>query len=123
MAGPRSLCLAVTDYLERVVNRRDVAHADEVLAASYRGRGHGWPETRTALLDFYAWQAAHRPDWRIEVQGCLTVDRSVVVHALAGGTVTEPSGEQRVRRVEWLAAYTFEGEQIAEIEVLALRDL
>ena len=123
MADPPSRCRAVHDYLERVVNRRDVAYADKVLAASYRGRGHGWPATRTALIDFYTWQATHRPDWRIEVQGCLSVASSVVVHARAGGTVTDPSGDTHVRRVEWLASYTFEDEQIAEIEVIAIRDL
>jgi hypothetical protein len=117
----------VRDYLERVVNERDLSAVDELVSADYRGGGFGWPEDVTALRDFYRWQAASRPDWAIEVQETVEVDGCVVVRAFAGGTITDdehgrPLAAPAQRAVEWLAMYRLAAGQITEIRVLELRE-
>lgn len=113
-ASPSDL---VREYLDAVVNQRRVEVVDRLVAPDYTGGGHGWPATRADLQAFYEWQAAARPDWRIDVQETVEVGDCVVVRAHAGGTVED--GE--VRRLEWLAAYWLEGGRITRIEVLALQ--
>lgn len=101
----------VREYIDRAVNRRDVAAVDELVAQDYRGSGHGWPADIGALRDFYLQQARERPSWRIEVQETIEAGEWVAVRAL-GGDAT--------RRVEWLAVYRVRDSRIAEIRVLAL---
>ena len=112
-------------YLERVVNRRDLAAVDELVAPSYQGSGHGWPEDLPALKAFYAWQARSRPDWHIDVQESVEVGDHVAVRAFAGGTIMagddSPGAAPTVGAVEWLAVYRFEEDRIAEIQVLEVR--
>lgn len=111
----------VRDYLDRVVNRHEVAAVERLVAPDYRGGGHGWPATRDDLRAFYAEQARNRPDWRIDVQETVQVGDSVVVRAHAGGTVMA-GGFPAQRRVEWLANYRVTDRTIREITVLALLD-
>lgn len=103
----------VRDYLDRVVNRRDVSAVDDLVAPGYRGGGSGWPATRDDLRRFYADQARERPDWRIDVQETVQVGDSVVVRAHAGDAT---------RQVEWLAHYRIAEGTLREITVLALVD-
>ncbi len=82
----------VRGYLERVVNRRDVTVVDDLVAADYRGFGHGWPADVDALRQFYVRQAELRPDWRIDVQETMELDDVVAVRAYAGGSVSHDAG-------------------------------
>jgi hypothetical protein len=115
--GERSV--AVRAYLDRVVNGRDLTGVDELVSPAYVGSGHGWPADLAALRAFYEWQQRERPDWHINVQDTVEVGSSVVVRAVAGGTVRVDGAEQQ-SRVEWLAHYRFDGDVIAEIHVLEL---
>lgn len=117
----------VCDYLQRVVNERDLAAVDELVSPRYRGSGYGWPADVAALRDFYRWQSQTRPDWTIDVQETLEVAGCVVVRAYAGGTIANdedgrPLAAPTARAVEWLAMYRIEDGLIVEIQVLALRD-
>lgn len=109
----------VRSYLQRVVNSRDLTSFADLVAPDYRGEGHGWPADRDALRAFYEWQAAERPDWRIDVQETVAVGEWVAVRAYAGGTVPGGKAPQR-RDVEWLAAYRVVVGRVAEIRVLTL---
>jgi predicted SnoaL-like aldol condensation-catalyzing enzyme len=108
----------VRDYLDRVVNRHDVEAVGELVSADYRGSGFGWPADRDALSAFYRDQAATRPTWRIDVQSTLEVGDAVAVRAFAGPAAPDPT----MPDVEWLAAYRFAGELVAEVQVLELRE-
>ena len=115
----------VTSYLARVVNERDLAAVEEMVALDYSGGGHGWPQTLGELVSFYEWQAATRPDWHIDVKETIAVGECVVVRAEAGGTVMEDEPGRPVavptrRRVEWLAAYWVSERRIRRIQVLSL---
>ena len=115
----------VLHYLDRVVNQRDLAAVDEMVAADYQGDGHGWPRTLDELRRFYAWQAATRPDWTIDVQETLQLGDCVVVRANAGGTVTDaedsrPAAAPVVDQVSWLAAYWVADDRIRRIHILEL---
>ena len=117
----------VLAYLERVVNQRDLSAVDELVDPSYVGSGSAWPADRESLRAFYRWQAVSRPDWHIDVQQTVAVGESVVVRALAGGTVSatetgRPLAAPESRAVEWLAAYRVSGGLITAIDVLAIRD-
>ena len=117
----------VRDYLERVVNRRDISALDELVSVDYRGGGHGWPGDVTALRTFYRWQAQVRPDWSISVQDSIEVGGCVVLRAFAGGTIADeeqgrPLAAPTQRAVEWLAMYRVEDERILEIQVLEVRE-
>ena len=116
-AGP--LGRFVRDYLERVVNQRDVSAVDDLVALDYVGSGHGWPQDREALRRFYVEQARDRPDWRIDVQSSLELGDSVVVRAHAGGTV-QVDGVAARKDLEWLTRYRVSEGRIREIHVLAL---
>lgn len=109
----------MTEYIERVVNRRDTSGVAEMVADDYRGSGLGWPATRDELLAFYDDQARSRPDWHIDVQATVELGDSVVVRAHAHGTVTD-DGRQAVRRLEWLTHYRLRDGRISEINVLTL---
>ena len=108
----------VQEYIDRVVNRRDLTAVDDLVSADYRGSGHGWPGDVDALKGFYARQAAERPDWRIDVRETVEAGEWVAVRALAGGTV-----DGRRRDVEWLATYRVRDGRISEIHILALDDV
>jgi hypothetical protein len=114
----------VLRYLQRVVNERDLAAVDEMVADDYEGGGHGWPQTLAELRRFYAGQASKRPDWRIDVQETLELGECVVVRAEAGGTVNDPerrlAAGPAIERVAWVAAYWIGDEQIRRIQVLEL---
>jgi SnoaL-like domain len=117
----------VRDYLERVVNQRDVTAVDELVAADYQGFGHGWPADVDALRQFYIRQAAFRPDWRIDVQETMELHDVVVVRAHAGGSVSHDAAGAPLevpyrRHVEWLTAYRLRNGSITEIRLLAMRD-
>lgn len=77
----RPLDRIVRDYLERVVNQRDVTAVDDLVAADYQGFGHGWPADVDALRQFYIRQAEFWPDWRIHVQETMELNY-VFVHAM-----------------------------------------
>lgn len=109
----------VTEYIDRVVNRRETTVVAELVAADYRGSGLGWPATRDELLAFYEEQARSRPDWHIEVEATVELGDSVVVRAHAHGTVTD-GGRQTTRHVEWLTHYRVSDGRIGEINVLAV---
>jgi hypothetical protein len=115
-AGP--LGQFVSSYIERAVNRRDLTALDEMVSPQYTGRGPGWPTTIDELRQFYLDQIRDRPDWRIDIQETIEVGDSVVVRALAGGTVVVEGVGQR-RRLEWLAHYRVVGQRITEINLLA----
>lgn len=126
MTDPQSLADLVRGYLERVVNQRDPAAVDELVAADYTGGGHGWPSTRPELRSFYEWQTRTRPDWHIDPQEMVEVDDCVVVRAFAHGTISvdeqgRPLAAPSARAVEWLAAYRLADGLITQIDVLALR--
>jgi predicted SnoaL-like aldol condensation-catalyzing enzyme len=114
-----TLSQLVAEYIERVVNRRDVTAVDDTVAPDYVGSGHGWPATREALRSFYETQAHTRPDWHIDIKETVEVGDSVVVRAHAGGTVTEDDHAER-QRVEWLTHYRIREAQIIEINVLTV---
>ena len=116
----------VRSYLRRVVNERNLSAVDELVADDYSGSGNGWPVSKPELRAFYAWQAASRPDWHIDVQDLIKVDDCVVVRAHAGGTITNdelgrPLAAPRTGAVEWLAAYRLADGLIARIDLLAVR--
>ena len=115
----RTLTDVVTEYIERVVNRRDLSAVDEIVDVGYRGSGHGWPATRDELRAFYEAQARDRPDWHIDVQETVELGDSVVVRAHAHGTVIE-NGHDEQRHLEWLTHYRLAEGRIVEINVLAV---
>ena len=124
-AGP--LSAIVRGYLERVVNRRDLTAVGDLVAADYRGLGHGWPADLDALRQFYIRQAELRPDWRIEVQETLEVNDVVAVRAYAGGSVSHDANGSLLatpyrKDVEWLATYRIRDGRIKEIIFLTVRD-
>ena len=116
---PVQLSAAVVEYIERVVNRRDISAVDELVAEDYRGSGPGWPRDLAGLRAFYEAQYRERPDWRIDVQQTVELGASVVARASAGGTVMVGEAAER-RQVEWLAHYRFAEGRITEINVLEL---
>jgi hypothetical protein len=123
----RPLGRIVRDYLERVVNQRDVTAVDDLVAADYQGFGHGWPSDVDALRHFYVRQAEFRPDWRIDVQETMELNDVVVVRAYAGGFVShDAAGAPLVvpyrKHVEWLTAYRMRNGSITEIRLLSVRD-
>lgn len=114
-------------YLERVVNRRDVTAVDDLVAAGYRGFGHGWPADVDALRQFYVRQAEFRPDWRIEVQETMELGDVVAVRAYAGGSVSHDADGSPLtmpyrKAVEWLTVYRVRDGRITEITLLAVTD-
>lgn len=113
--GP--LTTALRQYVDRVINRRDLSGVDDLVSPAYRGTGSGWPQDRDALRSFYETQYRERPDWHIDVRETCEVGPSVVARALAGGTVTV-DGRPRRRTVEWLTHYRFDGGRIASTSVL-----
>lgn len=110
------------DYIERVVNRRDLTAVDELVASDYRGSGPGWPTTIGALRQFYEDQIRDRPDWRIDVRDAIELGDSVVISAHASGTEIR-DGIGRPRAVEWMTHYRFVGRRIQEINVLTVTDV
>jgi hypothetical protein len=116
-AGP--LGAFVSSYLERVVNRQDLTALDEMVSPRYTGRGPEWATTIDELRRFYTDQILERPDWHIDIQETVEVGDSVVVRALAGGTV-RLDGVAHRKRLEWLAHYRVEGQRITEINLLAI---
>ncbi|MEO6714560.1 MAG: nuclear transport factor 2 family protein [Mycobacteriales bacterium] len=118
----------VRDYLDRVVNRRDLTALDDLMSPDYRGEGPGWPTDIASLRRFYEWQAQCRPDWRIDVQETVEVGDSVAVRAYAGGTIVqdddgEPLPASFRRDVEWLAVYRVTSGRVAEIRVMTVQEL
>jgi predicted SnoaL-like aldol condensation-catalyzing enzyme len=114
-------------YLERVVNARDVSAVHELVAPDYVGSGLGWAPDRETLREFYAGQAAQRPDWHIDVQETVEVGDWVAVRAHAGGTIAQDEDDQPLetpyqRAIEWLAAFRVVDGQLAETRFLSLRD-
>ena len=85
----------VRNYIDRVVNRRDVAAVDEFVSPDYVGSGPGWPTSIEELHQLYRTQMRERPDWHIDVQDTVELGDSVVVRALAGGTVTRDGASRR----------------------------
>lgn len=110
------------DYLDRVVNRRDLTAVDELVASDYRGSGPGWPTTVDALRTFYEDQRRDRPDWRIDVRDAIELGDSVVISAHASGTEIR-EGVGRPRAVEWMTHYRFADGRIREINVLTVKDV
>ena len=117
----------VREYLQRVVNERDVTAVDDMVRLDYRGSGRGWPADIAGLREFYQRQARSRPDWRIDVQETVEVGEWVAVRAYAGGTVLHD--EARVplpspfrKTLEWLTAYRVIDDKIAEIRVISVVD-
>jgi predicted SnoaL-like aldol condensation-catalyzing enzyme len=115
-AGP--LEVFVSSYIERVVNGQDLTALDEMVSPRYTGHGLEWPTTIDELRQFYIDQVRDRPDWHIDIQETVEVGDSVVVRAVAGGTVLVDGVAQR-RRLEWLAHYRVVGQRITEINLLA----
>lgn len=109
----------VSQYLERVINQRDLSGVDDMVAADYRGSGPGWPTTIADLRIFYANQARTRPDWHIDVRATIELGDSVVVQAHAHGTVTDQSGTA-THSLEWLTHYRITDMRITEINVLGI---
>jgi predicted SnoaL-like aldol condensation-catalyzing enzyme len=107
------------DYIERVVNQRDLTAVDELVARDYRGSGPGWPTTIGALRQFYEDQMRDRPDWHIHVREAIELGDSVVLRAHASGTAID-GGVARPRAVEWMTHYRFGDGRIREINVLAV---
>ena len=112
----------VRNYIDRVVNRRDVAVLDEFVSPDFVGSGPDWPTTIEELHQFYRTQMRERPDWHIDVQDKVELGDSVVVRALAGGPVTR-DGASRRTSLEWLAHYRVIERRITEINVLAAAPL
>jgi predicted SnoaL-like aldol condensation-catalyzing enzyme len=117
----------IRDYLERVVNDRDVSAVDELVSPGYVGSGHGWAPDREKLRAFYVWQADYRPDWHIDIQAAIEVGDWVAVRAHAGGTVAHDEAGQPLetphqRAIEWLAAFRVADGQLAETRFLSIRD-
>ncbi len=117
----------VRDYLDQVVNRRDLEAVSRMVSPDYQGSGFGWPADRAALMEFYRWQVRTRPTWRIDLQSTLEVGDLVVVHAHAGGTISSsdvdrPEAAPTTSAIEWLAAYRLVEGLIVEIQVLQVRD-
>jgi hypothetical protein len=109
----------VSSYIERVVNRQDLTALDEMVSPLYAGRGPEWATTIDELRRFYTDQILERPDWHIDIQETVEVGDSVVVRALAGGTV-RVDGVAHRKRLEWLAHYRVVGQRITEINLLAI---
>jgi hypothetical protein len=106
-------------YIDRVVNRRDLAGLDEMVSPTYRGTGEGWPATLSELRAFYETQQVARPDWRIDVQDAVELGDSVVLRAHAFGAVDRGSVSV-IEHVGWLAHYRFRNMKIIEINLLSL---
>lgn len=126
MTEPPRLADLVRGYIDRVVDRRDLAAVDELVSADCTGAGQGWPATLPELRSFYEWPGKTRPDWHIDVQETVEVDDCVVVRAYAHGTISadeqgRPLAAPHSKSVEWLAAYRLAGGLITRIDVLALR--
>ena len=116
-----SLSQLATEYIDRVVNRRDITAFEEMVADDYRGTGPRWPATREELRRFYETQQVERPDWRIDIREVVELGDSVVVRAHACGAVA--TGTSTVHaEVDWLAHYRFRNSQIIEINVLSVVD-
>ncbi len=107
-------------YFERVVNNRDSASVDELVAVDYVGEGFGWPADRASLRAFYERQVTERPDWRIDVQQTVEVDDVVAVRAYAGGTLVNADGTSRRQDLEWLASYRVVDGLVTETRILSL---
>lgn len=112
-----SLEQLATEYIDRVVNRRDLTALDDMVAVEYRGSGPGWPTTIEQLRQFYETQARDRPDWHIDVREAVELGNSVVIRAHAYGTVHD-SGQARTKSLDWLTHYRFADGRISEINVL-----
>lgn len=114
-----SLSELAISYIERVVNRRDHAAIDEMVAGDYRGSGQGWPTTLGQLRQFYEDQVRDRPDWHIDVEVVVELGDSVVVRAHAQGSVMG-SGTLRRTALDWLTHYRFRDGRITEINLLTV---
>ena len=114
-----SLSDLVTEYIQRVVNTRDLAAVDELVAPQYRGTGPGWPATIDELRRFYRAQMQERPDWHIDVQETIELGDSVVVRAHAFGTVIDGNSRSSAG-VDWLTHYRVVNGRITEINLLTL---
>jgi len=112
----------VRRYIDRVVNQRDLTAVDDMVSSEYRGSGPEWATDIDELREFYVDQMRNRPDWRIEVQGSVELGDSVVVRALAGGTVTV-DGVSRRKNLEWLSHYRVLDRRITEINILSIKPL
>ena len=112
----------IRSYIERVVNQRDVTAVDDMVSPGYVGRGPEWATNIEELRQFYLTQMRDRPDWHIEVQGTVELGDSVVVRALAGGTVTG-NGVSRRMSLAWLTHYRVVDRRITEINILAVAHL
>lgn len=122
-----TLAHLVREYLDRVVNRHELAAVDELVSGDYRGTGPGWPPDLANLRQFYEFQAQFRPDWRIDVQETVAVGDHVAVRAYAGGTIAHDEAgtplEAAFRKdIEWLAVYRFAGGRVAEVNFLTAVD-
>lgn len=114
-----SLSALAVEYIDRVVNQRDLAAVDELVAPDYRGSGPGWPTTRDELRVFYQAQMRERPDWRIDPREIIELGDTVVVHAHAHGTVI--AGDNRhPAATDWLAVYRFVDGRITAISILCV---
>jgi hypothetical protein len=111
------LAAVVAEYIDRVVNRRDITAVDDLVSHTYRGSGHEWPTDQDGLRTFYEEQYQERPDWRIDLQETVELATSVVARAVAGGRI-RVAGGWRQRRVEWLAHYRVLDGRIVEINLL-----
>jgi SnoaL-like polyketide cyclase len=123
-AEATSLGAWIRSYLDRIVNARDVAAVDELVAVDYVGSGHAWAPTRDKLREFYRNQATFRPDWHIDVRDAVEVGEWVAVRAHAGGTVAHddaglPMQPQR-QAIEWLAAFRVVDGLLIETRFLAV---
>ena len=112
----------VRSYIERVVNQRDLTAVDDMVSSKYVGSGPEWATNIEELRQFYVDQMRVRPDWHIEVQGTVELGDSVVVRALAGGTVTV-DGVSRRKSLEWLTHYRVTDQRITEINILSFEPL
>lgn len=72
-----------------------------MVSPDYIGRGPEWAMNIEELRQFYLTQTRDRPDRHIEVQDTVELGDSVVVQALAGGTVAV-DGVSRRKNLEWL---------------------
>ena len=112
----------IRNYIERVVNRRDLTAVDDFVSTDYVGRGPGWAANIEELRRFYVEQIRNRPDWHIDVQETVELGDSVVILALAGGAVAS-DGKSRHNSLEWLAHYRVADRRITEIHILAVAQL